>query len=80
MEQNTYGRLLDGGEHTSGLNHILGTSLTPFNVSRVPPGNETGQSGEDHGWGGGHRLNHNHIDKRKPNFMQDLIDSSEGVI
>lgn len=36
---NTYGGLLDGGEHTSGLNHILGTSLTPFNVSRVPPEN-----------------------------------------
>lgn len=43
-EQNTYGGLLDGGEHTSGLNHILGTSLTPFNVSGVPPGNKTGQS------------------------------------
>lgn len=52
MEQNTYGSLLDGGEHASGLNHILGTSLTPFNVSGVPPGNETGQSGEVHGWGG----------------------------
>lgn len=37
VEQNTYGGLLDGGEHTSGLNHILGTSLTPFNVSGVPP-------------------------------------------
>lgn len=43
-EQNTYGGLLNGGKHTSGLNHILGTSLTPFNVSGVPPENKTGQS------------------------------------
>ena len=33
----TYGSLLNGGEHASGLHNILGTSITPFDVSGVPP-------------------------------------------
>lgn len=36
----TYRGLLNGGEHTGGLNHILSTSLTPFDVGRVPPENQ----------------------------------------
>lgn len=37
MLKNTYRGLLNGGEYTSGLNHILGTSITPFDVGGVPP-------------------------------------------
>lgn len=33
----TYRGLLNGGEHTSGLHNIIGTSVTPFDVSRVSP-------------------------------------------
>lgn len=33
----TYGGLLNCCKHTSGLHHILCTSLTPFNIGGVPP-------------------------------------------
>lgn len=33
----THRRLLDGGEDTSGLHHVLGTGIAPLDVDRVPP-------------------------------------------
>lgn len=37
MNRGTYGGLLNGGEDTSRLNHILGSSVSPLDVGWVSP-------------------------------------------